>query len=92
MVNICEPLINVVIGNKRKVLRHPGRVETLGPKGKGSGMGAPNSPIADVEPPAERRNLTYAGTGTERGKSVGLPRSAWNEGKANRKVGRWACG
>ena len=92
MVNICEPLINVVIGNKRKVLRHPGRVETLGPKGQGSGMGAPNSPIADVEPPAERRNLTYAGTGTERGKSVGLPRSAWNEGKANRKVGRWACG
>jgi len=37
-------------------------------------MGAPNSPIADVEPPAERRNLTYAGTGTERGKPVGLPR------------------
>ena len=36
-------------------------------------MGAPNSPIADAEPPAERRNLTYAGTGTERGKPVGLP-------------------
>jgi hypothetical protein len=31
-------------------------------------MGAPNSPIADVASPAERRNLTYAGTGTERGK------------------------
>ena len=73
MVNICEPLINVVMENKRKVLRHPGRVETLGPKGKGSGMGAPNSPIADVAPPAERRNLTYAGTCTERGKPVGLP-------------------
>jgi hypothetical protein len=36
-------------------------------------MGAPNSPIADVEPPAERRNLTCAGTCTERGKPVGLP-------------------
>jgi hypothetical protein len=32
MVNISELLINVVIENKRKVLRHPGRVETLGPK------------------------------------------------------------
>jgi hypothetical protein len=75
MVNISELLINVVRENKRKVLRHPGRVETLGPKGKGSGMGAPNSPIADVEPPAERQNLTHAGTGTQRGKPVGLPRS-----------------
>jgi hypothetical protein len=36
-------------------------------------MGAANSPIADGEPPAERRNLTYAGTGTERDKPVGLP-------------------
>jgi hypothetical protein len=36
-------------------------------------MGAPNSSIADVAPPAERRNLTYAGTCTERGKPVGLP-------------------
>jgi hypothetical protein len=36
-------------------------------------MGAPNSLIADVEPPAERRNLTYAGTCTERGKPEGLP-------------------
>ena len=36
-------------------------------------MGVPNSPIADVEPPAERRNLPYAGTCTERGKPVGLP-------------------
>jgi hypothetical protein len=46
-------------------------------------MGAPNSPIADVEPPAERQNpsllsgqaLTHAGTGTGRGKPVGLPHS-----------------
>jgi hypothetical protein len=36
-------------------------------------MGALDSPIADVEPPAERRNLTYAGTCTERGKPIGLP-------------------
>jgi len=36
-------------------------------------MGAPNSPIADFEPPAERRNLTCAGTCTERGKPVDLP-------------------
>jgi hypothetical protein len=45
----------------------------LGPKGKGSSMSAPNSLIADVAPPAERRNLTYAGTCTERGKPIGLP-------------------
>jgi hypothetical protein len=49
------------------------RDHRLGPKGKGSGMGAPNSPIADVELPAERRNLTCAGTCTERGKPVDLP-------------------
>jgi hypothetical protein len=36
-------------------------------------MGAPNSPVADVVPPAERRNLTCAGTCTERGKPVDLP-------------------
>jgi len=35
-------------------------------------MSAPNSLIADVVPPAERRNLTYAGTCTERGKPIGL--------------------
>jgi hypothetical protein len=37
-------------------------------------MSAPNSLIADVEPPAERRDLTYADTCTERGKPIGLPR------------------
>jgi hypothetical protein len=83
MVNICEPLINVVIEDKPKVLgcigiigqSNPARVHRLGPKGKGSGIGAPNSPIADGVPPAERRNLTHAGTGTERGKPVVSPRS-----------------
>ena len=84
MVNKCEPLINVVTENKPKVLTRPARANRLGPKGKGSGIGAPNSPIVDGVPPAERRNpslrsgqaLTHAGTGTERGKAVGLPRSS----------------
>ena len=100
MVNICEPLINVVTENKPKVLTSPGRADRLGPKGKGSGIGAPNSPIADGVPPAERWNLTHAGTGTERGKPVGLPPSGSftpterrvEEGKASRKVSRWVCG
>ena len=74
MVNICEPLINVVMENKPKALgcswavEPLTRVHRLEPKGKGSSMSAPNSLIADVAPPAERRNLTYAGTCTERGK------------------------
>jgi len=51
----------------------------LGQTGKGSGIGAIRSPIADIEPPAERRNLTHTGTCTERGKPVGLPAvaTAW---------------
>ena len=60
MVNICEPLINVVTEDKPKVLTGPARANRLGPKGKGSGIGAPNSPIADGVPPAEKRNLTHA--------------------------------
>jgi len=55
-----------------------------------SGMGAPNSPIADVEPPAERQDLTHAGTGTERGKPVGLPRSV-RPYKAGRTRGKRAA-
>ncbi len=57
MVNICEPLINVVTENKSKVLGCSWavepliRVHKLGPKGKGSSIGAPNSPIADGAPP-----------------------------------------
>jgi hypothetical protein len=74
MVNRCELLINVVNRNKPKMLNR------LEPKGKGSGIGVPNSPIADGAPPAERQNLTHAGTCTERGKPVGLPK-----GKASRK-------
>ncbi len=61
MVNICEPLINVVIGNKPKVLTWlPKEAHRLGPKGKGSSMSAANSLIAEVAPPAERRDLTHA--------------------------------
>ena len=60
MVNICESLINVVIGNKPKVLISLRRAQRLGPKGKGSSIGAPNSSIADIAPPAERRDLTHA--------------------------------
>jgi hypothetical protein len=65
MANICEPLINVVSLNKPKVLdclqrqSNPIRVHRLGPKGKESGIGAPKSPIADVELPAKRRSLTH---------------------------------
>ena len=66
MANICELLINVVSENKPKVLgcpqRQPNseRVHRLGPKGKGSSIGAPNSSIADVEPSAKRQGLTHA--------------------------------
>ena len=59
MVNIRESLINVVTEDKPKVLKSPRRADRLGPKGKGSRMGAPNSPIADGEPPAKRRDLTH---------------------------------
>ena len=63
MVNICEPLINVVSGNKPKVLTWlPKEAHRLEPKGKGSSIGAPNSPIADGVPPVERRSLTHSGT------------------------------
>jgi len=88
MVSICEPLINVVTENKPKVLTSPARADRLGLKGKGSGIGAPNSPIADSAPPAERRNLTHTGTRTERSKPVGLPADIHPLGKANHKVSR----
>lgn len=67
MVNRGELLINVVTCDKLKMLTG------LGQNGKGSGMGAPNSPIADGEPPAKRQDLTHTGPCTERGKPAGLP-------------------
>lgn len=45
----------------------------LGPKGTWPGSGVPNSPGADDEPPAERRDLTHSGTHSKRGKPVVLP-------------------
>ena len=67
MVNIRELLINVVNRDKPKM------PIGLGQNGKGSGMDAPNSSIADDEPPAERQALTHTGTCTERGKPVVSP-------------------
>jgi hypothetical protein len=67
MVNICELLINVVTCDRLKVLI------SLSQNGKGSGLGAPNSPTADVEPPAKRQDLTHTGTCTKRGKPISLP-------------------
>ncbi len=59
MVNICEPLINVVRLNKPKALKGPKRTPRLGPKGKGPGIDVCKSPIVDEASPAERRNLTH---------------------------------
>jgi hypothetical protein len=108
MANICEPLINVVMENKPKVLgclqRQPNstRVHRLGPKGKGSGMGVPNSPIADVAPPAKRRSLTHAvwvlarNVVSSQGSLVLGPEGQTNRqverGKASRKGRLWTCG
>ncbi len=59
MVNLSEPLINVVTLNQPKVLRVLKRNYRLGPKGKGPGIGALNSPIVDEASPVKRRNLTH---------------------------------
>jgi len=59
-VNKSEPLINVINLNKPKVLTVPTRSHRLEPKGKGSGIGALQSPIVDGAPPVKRRNLTHS--------------------------------
>jgi hypothetical protein len=59
MVNVCEPLLNVVTLNKPKVLRVPARNRRLGPKGKRPGIGTHHLPIVDEVSPAERRNLSH---------------------------------
>jgi hypothetical protein len=87
MVNICESLINVVSSNKPKMLISPRRAYRLGPKGKWSGTGVLTSPVADIVPPAKRRDLTHAGMQTKRDKPIVLP-----FGKASRKASRWGCG
>lgn len=56
-------------------------IQCLDQNGKWSGMGVPNSPIADAAPPAERSDasaasaqaLTHTGTHAERGKPDVLP-------------------
>ena len=48
-------------------------IQRLDQNGKWSGMGAPNSLIADAAPPAERSDLTHTGTHAERGKPDVLP-------------------
>ncbi len=77
MVNESELLINVVIGNKPKMLTG------LNQNGMWSRLKATNSFNVDVAPPAKRQNLTYSGIYAERGKPVILP-----QGKANRKASR----
>ena len=72
-----------VNGCKRRDVRQAEGAKTLGPKGMGSGTGAHASPVADGAPPAEKPDLTRAGTEAERGKPVVPP-----EGKASRKVSR----
>ena len=82
MVNTCELLINVVNGNKPKVLTSPKRTNRLGPKGKWPGVRVSSSLTADDAPPANRRNPSaslrtgsnpFDGLSVERGKPVGLP-------------------
>jgi hypothetical protein len=65
-------------------------------------MGAPNSPIADVVPPAERQSLTHAVRVLAR--NVVSPQVSFvlgpegqtqrqvERGKASREGRRWACG
>jgi hypothetical protein len=85
MVNPGEVLLKAVM------FVQPGTevegADRLGPKGMWPGAGVQRSPAADGAPPAERHDLTHAGTDEERGKPVVLPR-----GKANRKASRWGCG
>jgi hypothetical protein len=108
MANTRELLINVVMENKPKVLGcpqrqpNPERVHRLGPKGKRSGIGAPNSPIADVELPAKRQSLTHAVRVLARNVvspqvslvlgPEGQTQRQVERGKASREGRRWACG
>ena len=64
MVNESESLINVVIGNKPKMLTG------LDQNGKWTSLEVTISSNEDVVPPAKRRHLTYSGIYAERGKPV----------------------
>jgi hypothetical protein len=69
----CKSLINVVNEDKPKMLTPVNDRQRLEPKGKWPGPGVETSPDADVEPPADRRDLTHSGAYTKRGKPVALP-------------------
>jgi hypothetical protein len=86
MVNSGEASLNVVTKDKRKLLNR------LDQKVRGQDRGAPNSPGADDEPPAKRRDLNHTLTArAKRGKPVAL--LGWQQlGKANRKASRWGGG
>jgi hypothetical protein len=88
MVNISEPLLNVVIPNKPKMLRVSTRNHRLGPKGTRSGVVVANSTTADDAPPANRRDLTPSGTHTERVKLIVLPLGKQAARQADRTVGK----
>ena len=61
----------------------------LEPKGKGSRIGVPISPIADVVPPANRRDLNHAVDAvTELGKPVVFPQGKRAARDADRAAGR----
>ena len=45
-------------------------IQRLDQNGKWSGMGVPNSLIADAAPPANRPGLTHTGTHAERGRAT----------------------
>ena len=77
MVNESELLINVVIGDKPKML------SGLSQKASGQDWKLQFLPIVDVAPPAKRQNLTYSGIYAERGKPV-----IFLQGKVSRKANR----
>ncbi len=85
MVNICESLINVV---KRQQAKDADRLE---PKGTWSGTDVFCSSVTVAEPPADRRDLTHAGTRAERGKPAVLLLGKQAAKRADRTAGkgRW---
>ena len=64
MDNLCELLINVVIGSKPKMLTG------LDQNGKWSGLEVTISSNVDAEPPAKRQVLNHSGIYAERGNPV----------------------
>ena len=64
-----------------------GNTHRLGLKSRWSRTEIRAFAVADVAPPAKRRNLTQSGYKAERGKLVSLLK-----GKASREASRWICG